>query len=215
MKNYTNVNQKLNKKDEKKKKKKLLEVLGISLITTLGTTLAYYTTTTDYTNMIRTAKYGHEIYHVFASPADWKPGDVTPIKFKVTNRGAIPIALRASYTERWTNSKGQVLPLRDSNNNLVSIIEFGENWTKGDDGYYYYGAGKYSMTSLDPGRDSTSFIENIKFNENIESNLTRTSSEDGTTITYTSTGEGYDGATYTFTVVIDTIQFDQAANIWR
>ena len=37
----------------------------------------------------------------------------------------------------------------------------------------------------------------------------------GKTITYTSTGDGYDNATYTLTIRLDTIQYDQANNIWK
>ena len=44
--------------------------------------------------------------------------------------------------------------------------------------------------------------------------LSMNESEDGKTITYTSTGDGYDNATYTLTVKIDTIQYDQAENVW-
>ena len=32
---------------------------------------------------------------------------------------------------------------------------------------------------------------------------------------YTSTGNGYDNATYSLTIKIDTIQYDQAANVWK
>ena len=39
-------------------------------------------------------------------------------------------------------------------------------------------------------------------------------SNDGKTITFTSTGDGYDNATYTLTITIDTIQYDQANNVW-
>ena len=55
----------------------------------------------------------------------------------------------------------------------------------------------------------------LKFNENIESTLQETVSEDGKTITYTSTGDGYDNATYTLTVRIETVQYDQASNLWK
>ena len=41
-----------------------------------------------------------------------------------------------------------------------------------------------------------------------------TISNDGKTITFTSTGTGYDNAIYTLIVKIDTIQYDQASNIW-
>ena len=49
---------------------------------------------------------------------------------------------------------------------------------------------------------------------NIKSSLKETKSADGQTITYSSTGDGYDNATYSLTIKIDTVQYDQAKNIW-
>ena len=39
-------------------------------------------------------------------------------------------------------------------------------------------------------------------------------SDDGKTITYTSSGDGYDNAKYTLTVRIDTVQYDFAHEVW-
>ena len=58
-------------------------------------------------------------------------------------------------------------------------------------------------------------LEKATFNENIKSSLKETRSSDGKTITYTSTGDGYDNATYSLTIKIDTIQYDQANNVWK
>ena len=103
--------------------------------------------------------------------------------------------------------------LKDSNNNVAAIINFNDGWTKDSDGYYYYGS-KDSLTKVEPGNESTSFISGVTFNENITASLNKTESSDGKTITYESTGNGYDNATYTLTIKIDTIQYDQANNVW-
>ena len=86
--------------------------------------------------------------------------------------------------------------------------------TKDSDGFYYFGS-KANKTALQPAKTSSSFIKSVKFNENIEASLKETVSADGKTITYTSTGDGYDNATYTLTIRLDTIQYDQANNIWK
>lgn len=124
------------------------------------------------------------------------------------------MAVRASYTEKWVSANGKQLSLKDNNNNIASIINFGSGWTKDADRYYYYGS-KSNKTQLTPGQTSSSFITGVKFNEKIESSLNKSVSSDGKTITYSSTGDGYDGAQYTLTIKLDTIQYDQANNIWQ
>ena len=60
------------KKDnkEKKNKKKLLVVGTIGLLTVLGGTLAYFTTSTNITNKFKAALYQNEIVEVFESPSN-------------------------------------------------------------------------------------------------------------------------------------------------
>ena len=202
-----------NKKENRKNKGKLLIVSGISLLTILGGTLAYFTTSDSFTNMFQVARYGAQIVEEFTSPNNWTPGTTTEKTVKVTNNGSINMAVRASYTEKWVNANGDEISLKDSDNNIASIINFNTGWTKDADGYYYYGS-KANMTKLTPGATSTSFISGVTFNENIKMSLRRTASADGKTITYESTGEGYDNAKYTLTIRIDTIQYDQASNVW-
>lgn len=202
-----------NEKKSKDNRKKLLIVGGISLFTILGGTLAYFTTSSNITNVFNTAKYETQIVEEFVSPDNWTPGTTTDKTIKVTNRGSIDMALRATYTEKWVNANGEQLSLSDSENNTAAIIHFDNSWTKSEDGYYYYGS-KEELTKLSPEQTSSSFITGVTFNENIKANLNTDVSEDGKTITITSTGDGYDDAVYTLTVKIDTIQYDQANNVW-
>jgi hypothetical protein len=67
------------------------------------------------------------------------------------------------------------------------------------------------MTSIGSGESSTSFISGVTFNDKITSELVSNISSDGKTITYTSSGDGYDNATYRLTIKIDTIQYDEAS----
>ena len=202
-----------NNKKEKNNKRKLLLVLGVSILTVLGGTIAYFTTSTDIASIFKVALYQHEIVEEFVSPSDWTPGTTTSKTIEVTNNGSIGMAVRASYTETWTSANGDTLPLTDANSNVVSVINFNTGWTKDADGYYYYGT-KANKTKVEPTQTTTSFISGVTFNENIKSTLTKTTSADGQTITYTSSGNGYDNATYTLTIKIDTIQYDQAKNVW-
>lgn len=201
------------KENEKKNKKKLLIVSGISLLTILGGTLAYFTTSTEIANFFKTALYQNKIVETFESPSNWTPGTTTDKSIVVTNTGSINMAVRASYTEKWVNGNGDEIALTDEDGNVASIINFNDSWKKDADGYYYYGS-KANMTVLKPNETSTSFISGVTFNEKIKSTLTETITDGGQTITYTSSGEGYDNAKYTLTIKIDTIQYDQAINVW-
>ncbi len=195
-------------------KKKLLVVGIFGMLTILGGTLAYFTTTNNIVNKFKTGLYQNKIVEEFVSPTNWTPGTVTEKTVKVTNTGNIPMAVRASITEKWVSANGKELGLKDSNNNVASIIEFGNEWTKDSDGFYYYGT-KENKTVLDAGTESTSFIKSVKFNENIKATLNENVSSNGKTVTYTSSGDGYDNATYTLTVRIDTVQYDAARNLWK
>ena len=69
------------------------------------------------------------------------------------------------------------------------------------------------MNKVEPGETTSSFISGVTFNKDIKATLTETISSDGQTITYTSSGNGYDNAQYTLTVNIETIQYDHN-EIW-
>ena len=194
--------------NKKRNKKKLLVLLGISILTVVGSTLAYFTTSSDFVNTFKTAMYGAEVKEVFTSPDNWTPGTTTEKTVKVTNTGDIPIAVRASYTEEWKSANGDILPLKQGDN-TAAILNFNDGWTLDEDGYYYYGS-KSNKTSLGRGEESSSFISGVTFNSNITSELVSTRSEDGKTITYTSSGDSYDNATYKLIIKIDTIQYDEA-----
>ena len=201
-------------KENNKNKKKLLVVGALGMLTVLGGTLAYFTTTTNIVNKFKTGLYQNKIVEEFVSPTNWTPGTVTEKTVKVTNSGNIPMAVRASITEKWVSASGKELSLKDSNNNVASIIEFGDEWTRDNDGFYYYGT-KENKTVLDASAETTSFIKSVKFNENIKATLKESVSSDGKTVTYTSSGDGYDNATYTLTVRIDTVEYDAARNLWK
>ncbi|MBR1376672.1 MAG: BsaA family SipW-dependent biofilm matrix protein [Bacilli bacterium] len=208
------LNNKEEKDKEKKNKKKTFIVAGISVLTILSGTLAYFTTSTNFKNDFKSGLYQANVVETFVAPTNWTPGDTTAKEIKVTNNGSITMAVRAKYTEKWTSKDGTNLSLKDSNNNVASIINFNTGWTKDSDGYYYYGS-KSSLTKLEPNQTSTSFISGVTFNSNIVADIKETKSADGKTVTYTSTGKGYDNATYTLTITIDTVQYNQAINVWN
>lgn len=193
--------------------KKLLIVLVISLLTILGSAIAYFTTSSEIENYFKAALYQNEIVEQFTSPDNWTPGTTTDKTITVKNTGSINMAVRVKYEEEWVSANGTKLDLKDSEGNVASIINFNEGWVKDSDGYFYYGS-KANMNKVRPEETTTSFISGVTFNQNIKSSLRETKSSNGQVITYTSTGDGYDNATYKLTITIETIQYDQASNVW-
>ena len=196
-----------------KNNKKIFVVTCLSLATVLGGTLAYFNTNSSIVNTFKTALYQNEIIETFASPTTWTPGTTTEKTVKVTNTGNTDMAIRATFTEKWVNANGEELSLKDEDNNVAAIIDFNESWHKAEDGYYYYGT-KDNLSKLMPDDTSSSFINSVTFNENVKADLKETISADGQTITYQSDGNGYDNAQYTLTLKLETVQYDQAKNIW-
>lgn len=204
----------ITKEKKQKNNKKVLALASLSLVTVLGGTLAYFNTNSNIVNTFKSAIYQNRIEEIFESPTNWTPGTTTEKKVSVTNTGNTDMAVRATFTEKWTNANGEDLSL-ENNGEKVAIINFNEGWNlDNSDGYYYYGS-KSNLTKLEPNNTSTSFLDSVTFNENINANLKETVSDDGKTITYESNGTGYDNATYKLTVKIETVQFDQANNIWN
>lgn len=199
---------------ENKRRIKYLVVLGLGIVSVLGGTVAYFTTSTDIQNYFKAAIYQNEITEVFESPDNWTPGTTTSKTVELKNTGSIDMAVRVSYEEQWTSANGNNISLKDANGNVAAIINLNDGWTKDSDGHFYYGS-KDNLTRVKPDEKTNSFIKSVTFNENIKSTLKETKSADGKTITYTSTGDGYDNATYSLTIKIDTIQYDQANSVWK
>lgn len=197
----------------KKSRKKQIVFTIVAILTVLGGTLAYFTTSDSIFNFFKTSKYEAKIVENFESPDNWKPNTTTKKDIKVTNNGTIDMAVRVKYKEKWTNANGKEIPLKDEDGNIASIIDFNSDWEKDEDGYYYYGS-KKKMTRLEPKETSTSFINSVTFNEKIKAELKRTEENNGQTIIYESTGDGYDNAKYMLTIEIETVQYDMASSIW-
>ena len=77
-----------------------------------------------------------------------------------------------------------------------------ENW----DGYFYY------SYYLDPHNSTEPIITKMMFNPEITNDLSCTTSNGVETCT--STGDGYDGATYTLKVTFETVQYDKYQDFW-
>ena len=198
-------------KKKKSNKKPIIAIVLIALIGVIGGTIAVFTSSATIPNVFKTLEYKTQYDEVFVSPEDWKPGVDTEKKVYVRNTGDIDVAVRISYTEKWVSKNNTVLDLRKDGKD-IAVIKYTnrDNWivdsTSGTTFYYY-------KTKLAPGQSTTSFIDSVEFNDEVDFDIPCTTV--GTTTTCTSNGAGYDGATYTLTLKIETVQFDFYKDYWN
>ena len=192
---------------KKKNNKSIVAIIAVlAILAVVGGTLAYYTSSQSFDNIFRTKPYSTKFEEVFESPNDWTPGTTTSKEVFATNTGEVDVAVRVSFTEEWVSANGTTLSgTQGANKAAIINLANTSDWTKVGD-YYVYNR------KLTNGQRTSSFLESVTFNENITADVTCT--EVGTTKNFVSSGNGYDGATYTLRVTIETIQYDAAADTW-
>ena len=201
------------------KSKKTLPILAIFVIAisiVVGTTFAYFTSTAEFENRFQTKPYQTQVTETFTSPDNWLPGEETEKKVFVKNTGEVEVALRVSYSEKWINANGNELSgkqiLHDNSGDSeinAAIIKFDNEskWIK-NNGYYYY----YKV--LNANESAESFIKAVEFNKLIASTVTCTTSNNGKKQVCETSKDGYDGATYTLTIYVETIQANAYKSVW-
>ena len=124
-------------------------------------------------------------------------------------------AVRISYTETWTSANAQAegdLALTQ-NGNSAAIINWANtsDWTTSTENGTTY---KYYNYKLAPNETTSQLLSSVTFNSAITNDENCVTSNNGQTIECTSTGNGYDGATYKLTFHIETVQYDKYATAW-
>ena len=220
---------------QKIKSKKSLVALGlVAVLGIVGATIAYFTSTDTFENVFSTKTYSTEVTENFISPDNWTPGTTTAKTVIAKNTGDVEVAVRVSYTESWVDANGTSISLTDNATptpNRAAVINFASDyttkWTKSTEGgkdYYYY------KTKLAKNASTSSLIESVTFNPNItistndtctytltDNTTTTTKPADMTTVksvTCRTTTDGYAGGTYTLTVKVETVQYDQYQTAW-
>ena len=216
-----------------KKRRTIVALVLVAIIGIIAFTFAYFSDTVTIPNSFKTKPYSTSVTEVFESPDNWTPGTTTAKTVYATNNGDVDVAVRVSYTEKWEPlddsttlglTQTQIID-GQSTEVRAAIINFADdyanNWTKSTENgvdYYYY---KHKLTK---GNTSTSFIKSVQFNPQIQSSGdcqdTDVIDEDtneviGVKTTCASTNTGYDGATYTLTIKVETVQFDAYKDAWN
>jgi len=204
-------------KTRRKSSAPIIAVIAIVVLGVVGVTIAYFTSTDTFTNQFSTKPYQMEVVETFESPNNWLPGTTTSKTVVATNKGDVDAAVRVYYTESWVDASGDPLPVSSGGQN-AAIINFAANyttnWTASTESgttYYYY------KTKLAKNQSTTSLIESVTFNPAIAISSSGSCVEDATnhTKTCTTQTEGYGGGTYTLTITVQTVQYDQYRNAWN
>lgn len=196
----------------KKTNKKPLIALGIMLLVgIIGGTISYFTSSTTIPNTFKTETYKTVTTEEFISPSSWTPGTTTSKTVTVKNEGNVPVAVRVSYTEAWVSKNGSSLPLQPTGlSQPAAILNLNTTgWIKNGNYYYYNKAVKN-------GETSPTFLNSVTYNPQAPTDIqcTTQTTSTGTTHTCESSGNGYDGATYTLTITVETIQYDAYQTAW-
>lgn len=186
-----------------KKNKIPLIVLSISfLIGIIGGSIAYFKNETTITNQLNLAKFETSTTETFEAPTNWRAGETIPKVITTTNTGTVPVAVRISYTEKWTDEDDNDLNISDA----VTINRTNENrWIKDGD-YYYY---KYIVN---PNQTVKPFMDSVTLNSEV-GNVTCTQPD----INGEQVCESLDdtsGNKYTLIFKVETADSDYYKNIW-
>lgn len=190
-----------------KNKKALIALTILVFVGIIGGTFAFFTSTQTFDNLFRTKTFSTKFEEKFESPDNWVPGVTTKKEIIASNEGDVEVAVRVSYTEKWVSANGNTLS-GTQGTNRAAILNFANtsDWVKVGD-YYIYNK------KLSSGEKTTTFLESVTFNEEITADVSCTT--EGSIKKCVSTGDGYDGATYTLSLTIETIQFDAVESQWN
>ena len=204
-----------------KNKKPIIALAALAAVGLIGATIAYFTSEVVLDNEFTTATYKTTTTETFTSPNDWLPGDTTPKTVVTSNEGSIPVVVRATLSEKWTDEHDQEvtgLNYRDYTTINFTNIGTGDNqWTLHTDGKYYFNrqlAAKDGSTV-----DSTqTFISGVTLNSDVASSQSCTETGEIGQGTYSKTCTtgitGIGKGTYTLTITVETVQADKCAQAW-
>lgn len=188
-----------------KNKKTLFALAATVLIVVVGVTFAYFQSSSSFTNIFGAGIYKIVSNEVFESPDNWIPGQEIPKTITSTNEGTIPAAVRVSYVENWYDMDDNDITEDIEEGSAVINFANTNEWIE-ENGYYYY---KYI---LNPSETTSSFIESVTLNENIN-DVTCTAGQDGLSKVCQSSNPAL-GAKYVLTITKETVQADKYKRVW-
>lgn len=215
-----------------KNKKPIIALGALAVVGLIAGTIAYFTSEVTFDNVFKTAIYKTKSTETFQSPSNWTPGQDIPKTVVTENEGNVDVAVRTSISQTWydedyrddmtdTEKAEHVIdPSLIPQNAVIihySTPQTGDwDWIAHTDGKWYY------SKKLAPTQTTSTFINSVELNPNIP--VTSVCDNDGTTETVggqtvttktcTTSIAGLGKATYVLTITVETVQYDQYANVW-
>ena len=219
-------------------KKPLIALFIIGLVVAIGGTIAYYTDVVTIPNIFGTKAYQTQVVETFNAPDNWLPGQTVQKVVTAKNPGDVEVAVRAKYVEKWEKKVADAqdptqftwTEFTPATNPVTITMDAGaddaKTWTaKQADNYYYY---KTSLAAKSGNTiaETTPFISAVKLNDDAipsetgDSNCTlageiSTPGSGQKTATWTcGSSSDLNGARYTLTVTVETVQADAYSTVW-
>lgn len=203
------INDEYEKNEDNLSKKKIktnpiVSIIAILCGVLIGSTFSYYQSRSSFENVFNTGTYKVISTEEFTSPNNWKPGEEIPITVTTTNEGTITAAVRVKFEEKWYDGDTEITQQVASDSVAINFDNIND-WTRQGD-YYYY------KVPLDAGEETSSFIQSVTLNPNIN-DVVCTPSQDGKTQTCESTNNVV-GSTYKLIITKETVQYDSYTEVW-
>ena len=123
-----------------KRKKSLIAIISLSAFLVIGGAVAYYNSTTNVDNKLKTGQFKSEVVEKFTPKDNWEPGDKVTKEVGVENTGTGNIVSRAMWSETWKTADGEDITITSADPR-ASVVEkeYGNKWIySNSDGYFYY-----------------------------------------------------------------------------
>ena len=188
-----------------KRKKSLIAIISLSAFLVIGGAVAYYNSTTNVDNKLKTGQFKSEVVEKFTPKDNWEPGDKVTKEVGVENTGTGNIVSRAMWSETWKTADGEDITVTSADPR-ASVVEkeYGNKWIySNSDGYFYYdgiiSSGEPSKITNNPETGwavapNTGIPNNATYNKTVV------------------TGNGkYASANYTLTITVQVYQANKQA----
>ena len=216
-----------------KNKKPIVALGALAVVGLIAGTIAYFTSEATFDNVFTTAVYKTQSTETFTSPDNWTPGQEIPKTVITENQGTIPVSVRVTKSETWVDENNETI----TSNTLSSIeqsipgdvkkiaiinLQNTSDWIVGSDGAYYFKRALAAADNTDPSNPeydrTNSFIESVTLNPALPTDSSCETTTNATTHTTTKTCStviaGLGKATYTLTLTVETVQYDQYKAVW-
>lgn len=216
-----------------KNKKSIIALGALAVVGLIAGTIAYFTSEATFDNVFTTAVYKTKSEETFNSPDNWTPGQEVPKTVITENQGTIPVAVRVSTSEVWKDEGGNTIDVNTiagienaltTTPKKIAIINLDNtsDWTYDSETEAYYfkrALAAANTTGSTPVYDKTnSFIKSVTLNPSlpVDSECITTTNENTHTTTKTCTTaiQNLGKATYTLTLTVETVQYDQYKQVW-